>query len=559
MSLKKVDINDKLKQLAEAYAGQLPAKAEEIGAFFENIMTGKGGHDIKGLCRLVHTLKGSSASFGYLEVRQAALSLEECLKNWDSKGALPDNDSANGIRRLISLLGEACSAPAISASTAVNGPQPLSSGVALSKEKAGTDDSRLVYVVEHDQDQLDNLARQLKQFRYDVRAFTSLQSMRDEALKLSPAVIIVDIVSPEGTFSGTDTIVEINKDRALPVPVVFISGRVDIEARIEAVRAGANAYFVKPVNIIELVEKLDALTTHEEIDEYRVLIVDDDPEIAAYHSLILSDAGMSTCIVTNPLQVFQPLIEFSPDLILMDVYMPQCNGMELAKAIRQIGTYFSIPIVYLSAETNMDKQISAMSMGGDEFLTKPIKPEHLLASVSIRAERMRIIRSFMERDSLTGLFNHTKAKKELDISVSRARRSGGELCFSMVDIDKFKSINDTYGHPVGDRVIVALSRLLQQRLRKTDIIGRYGGEEFAVVLPDTDAASSFSVLNDIRKIFSGIRFDVETGSFTATFSCGIASIKDYKDPAEIGLAADRALYEAKNSGRNRVIIAGKGE
>ncbi len=179
--------------------------------------------------------------------------------------------------------------------------------------------------------------------------------------------------------------------------------------------------------------------------------------------------------------------------------------------------------------------------------------------MAIRAERMRIIRSFMERDSLTGLFNHTKAKKELDISVSRSERSSGELCFAMVDIDKFKSVNDTYGHPVGDRVIIALSRLLQQRLRKTDIIGRYGGEEFAVVLPDTDAASAFRVLNDIREIFSGIRYQVDNGDFAATFSCGIASIKDYRGSAEIGNAADRALYEAKNSGRNRVIIAGNKE
>lgn len=554
MSLENGDIKNKLKQLAEAYAKQLPAKAEEIGSLFEKVMAGGNDpNDIKGLCLLVHTLKGSSASFGYSQVRQSALALDESFKKADANAGLPDDESATGIRRLILSLREACANPVVS------GTQFVFGDTADLKEKSGTDASRLVYIVEHDQDHLNNLALQLKQFRYDVRAFTSLQAMEDEVLQLAPAVIIVDVVSPEGTFSGTDTIVSINRGRAVPVPVVFISGRVDIEARIEAVRAGANAYFVKPVNIIELVEKLDKLTTHEEIEAYRVLIVDDDPDIAAYHSLILSDAGMSTFIVTNPMQVFQPLIEFNPDLILMDVYMPHCNGMELAKAIRQIGTYFSIPIVYLSGETDMDRQISAMSMGGDEFLTKPIKPEHLLSSVSIRAERMRIIRSFMERDSLTGLFNHTKAKKELDISVSRAERGGGELCFAMVDIDKFKSINDTYGHPVGDRVIVALSRLLQQRLRKTDIIGRYGGEEFAVVLPDTDAAAAFSVLNNIREIFSGIRYDVETGDFAAAFSCGIASIKDYKGPAEIGLAADRALYEAKNTGRNRVIIAGKPE
>ncbi len=362
---KKVDIKDKLKRLAESYAKQLPAKSEEIGSFFEKVLSEtSAGNDIKSLCRMVHTLKGSSASFGYLQVRQAALSLEDRLKKVDADGSLPDNAVAE-IRTLIGELKNTCADPILSDSTPSDGEQQsAASSDAAAKEKYETDDSRLVYVVEPDQDQLNNFALQLRQFRYDVKVFTNLQDMKDEVLKLAPAVIIVDVVSPEGTCSGTDAIVAINKGRAVQIPLVFISGRVDIEARIEAVRAGASAYFVKPVNIIEFVEKLEKITTHEEVEAYRVLIVDDDPDLADYHSTILSDAGMSTFIVTNPMQIFQPLIEFRPDLILMDMYMPYCSGMELAKAIRQIGTYFSIPIVYLSGETDMDMQISAMSMGG---------------------------------------------------------------------------------------------------------------------------------------------------------------------------------------------------
>ncbi len=107
-----------------------------------------------------------------------------------------------------------------------------------------------------------------------------------------------------------------------------------------------------------------------------------------------------------------------------------------------------------------------MSMGGDYFLTKPVEPEHLISSVAIRAERMRVIRSFMEKDSLTGLLNHTKTKESLDRSVSQVKRKNGDLAFAMIDIDRFKSVNDTYGHPTGDKVILSLSRLLQQRLRK---------------------------------------------------------------------------------------------
>ncbi len=264
---------------------------------------------------------------------------------------------------------------------------------------------------------------------------------------------------------------------------------------------------------------------------------------------------MATMTVNNPLEVMGSLADFNPDLILMDMYMPGCNGIELAKVIRQIDSYVSIPIVYLSSETDVDKQLAAMRTGGDDFLTKPIQPEHLVSYVSSRAERMRIIRSFMDRDSLTGLLNHTRTKESLGICLERARRLGSPLVFAMLDIDKFKSVNDTYGHPVGDRVILSLSRLLRQRLRKTDIIGRYGGEEFAVILPDTDIRSAKKMLDEIRESFSLIKNQAAKSEFFVTFSCGMAVYPEHEDPASICSAADRALYDAKHGGRNRVVTA----
>jgi diguanylate cyclase (GGDEF)-like protein len=284
-------------------------------------------------------------------------------------------------------------------------------------------------------------------------------------------------------------------------------------------------------------------------------VVDDEQELANYHSLILQGAGMVTEIVNSPLHVFDRLSEFGPDLVLMDMYMPECDGMELARTIRQMKAYFSVPIVFLSGETNIDKQLSAMIMGGDEFLTKPIKPEHLISSVAIRAERMRIIRSFMERDSLTGLLNHTKTKLGLDVAVARAKRLITRTSFAMIDIDKFKLVNDTYGHPVGDRVIASLARLLQQRFRKTDIIGRYGGEEFAVVLTETDVHHAKDMLNKIRTIFSHIKFRHEDEEFSVSFSAGVASYPEFANTELLSDAADKALYEAKRTGRNKVCIA----
>ena len=339
------------------------------------------------------------------------------------------------------------------------------------------------------------------------------------------------------------------------LPVIFMSNLNDIHTRLQAARAGGIAYLLKPVNITSLIDKLDILTTYREIEPYRILIVDDEIVLGNYHSMVLENAGLKTNIINDPLHVFEPMIDFSPDLILMDIYMPACNGHELAKAIRQMEAFFSIPIVFLSSEANIDKQMNAMSMGGDYFLTKPVEPEHLISSVAIRAERMRVIRSFMEKDSLTGLLNHTKLKENLDLSVEQSRRKGSCLAFAMIDIDKFKSVNDTYGHSAGDRVILSLSRLLQQRLRKIDIIGRYGGEEFAVILNDTDKQAAFKIMDGIRLSFSQIKQQSGDKDFFVTFSCGIAAFPHFNDATALNNAADMALYEAKNSGRNRIAIA----
>jgi PleD family two-component response regulator len=137
----------------------------------------------------------------------------------------------------------------------------------------------------------------------------------------------------------------------------------------------------------------------------------------------------------------------------MDMPMLDCTGLELAAVIRLQEAFVSVPIVYLSAEANITKQQTAMRLGGDDFLTKPIQPDHLVSSITSRVQRSRKLRSFMIRDSLTGLLNHTRIQEQLDLAVMRARRSASMLTFAMIDIDHFKAINDMHGHPVGDRVI----------------------------------------------------------------------------------------------------------
>jgi diguanylate cyclase (GGDEF)-like protein len=544
-------IREKLKSLRESYVRQLPDRVTGLEEFYERFKREPAAFaGLPDFHRLAHSLKGSSATFGYKEMGDAAFRLERLLKALLQAGGKPDAHHLEEVGVSLGFVRDA-----LSRLEEKDDGAHLSFGAALAAGLVESTEKRLVYLVEDDPHVLQDLSLQISCFGYEVGAFAGLAGLVRAVKEKPPAAIIADIVFPEGELAGVEAVSGLLKELAVPLPVIFISARNDLSARLMAVRAGGNAYFVKPVNITDLIDKLDVLTRDQEEARYKALIIDDDPDQAAYHSLILQEAGMSTEVVNDPMLVYAPLVEFNPDILLMDMYMPGCNGMELSRTIRQMPAFFSLPIVFLSGETDQDKQFKAMSMGGDDFLTKPIKPEHLISSVSVRAERMRIIRSFMQCDSLTGLLNHTKTKELLDGELIKAARRNGNLAFAMIDLDLFKSINDTHGHSTGDQVIISLSRLLKQRLRKTDIIGRYGGEEFAVILLDTDAAFALSIMDGIRDSFAKIRHLAAQGEFSSSFSCGIATFPCCKSPAEISKVADLALYSAKHQGRNRVVMA----
>ena len=305
----------------------------------------------------------------------------------------------------------------------------------------------------------------------------------------------------------------------------------------------------------KLVEQLDRLTGQSRAAASRILIIDDDPAMAEYYASLLKAAGMVTRTLKDPLAAMEQIIEFTPDLILIDLYMPGCSGLELAQVIRQQSAYIAIPLVFLSSEDREEKQLSAISIGGDAFLTKPVSNAQLVASVSNRAERARQVRSLMSRDSLTGLLNHANIKEQLSLEVSRAQRSGDKFVFVMIDIDHFKRVNDSHGHPTGDQVIHSLAQMLSRRLRKSDVIGRYGGEEFAVILVDTDRYKARAIIDDIRERFANLTHSGGGGQFSVTFSSGIAEFPDFASDKQLNNAADKALYQAKHRGRNCVVLA----
>ncbi len=539
-------VQEKLKKLRKLFSGQLPEKLRQIEDVLNSLtQDGWDAGKAEKAAQLLHTLAGTAGTFGFSSIRTAAKNTEALLRTSIQAIEMPAGSVLAKINEQVTALKDSCG------NDTVDGVASLVTEQASLPVLSVND---TVFMVDRDSLFIDSLALQLRCYGYKVDAFSTLAGLADALNMSTPLLIIMDLSFLEDWRGATASMTELQQKRIPPIPVIFLSDRSDFISRLEAVRSGGYAYFVKPIDVGRLVDCLDLLTTRIPRAPFRILIVDDEPLLADYHATVLQQAGMTAAVVTDPQRILESLIDFRPELILMDVYMPGCSGMELANVIRQDETYVDIPIVYLSSETDVNRQLVAIGRGGDDFLTKPIRADHLISSVTSRAERYRILRKFMIRDSLTGLLNHSRTKEQLDIEVSRAQRSASGLVFAIIDIDHFKSVNDNYGHYTGDQVIKSISRLLQQRLRKTDTVGRYGGEEFAVILTDMDASGAMTLLDGIRQDFSLICHQAKDSVFTVTFSCGIAAFPVHNTAGALNEGADAALYKAKNSGRNCIQI-----
>ncbi len=539
--------DDKFQAIYDAFAARLPARIKEIDALWARVAAEGDSESLQSLHLSLHSLAGSAGTFGRPELGKIAKALELPIEALLDGITLP-RGALQPLAPLLDRLRQAASIPGRSASEqARSAPDGLQDIVKPSE-------SRLLYLLEDDAQQAQLVAHHLERFGYCVRIFGDGPTFRTAVEKEAPAAAVLDIVLAEGKLAGTEAAAALKTAAAGQVPIVFLSARSDYEARVHAVRAGGAVYLTKPLDLIELITVLDKLIGSRHSHPYRVLLVDDSTQEAAYFSHALGLAGMETRIATDPASTLEYLAAFDPDLVLMDMYLSDCRGDELASVIRQMTQYASLPIVFLSAETELDRQLDAMQLAGDEFLTKPIRPAQLVKAVSTRIARQRELRAMMTQDSLTGLSNHRQLHQQLATELARAQRSDAALSFVMIDVDHFKAVNDSYGHVIGDSVLRSLARFLRQRLRQADVVGRYGGEEFAVVLTDTAAPSAARVIDKLREDFAAIKHAAPEGEFCVTFSAGIASVWPSAKPSDLMVAADNALYQAKRAGRNRVVV-----
>ncbi|HEX8141628.1 MAG TPA: diguanylate cyclase [Pyrinomonadaceae bacterium] len=304
-----------------------------------------------------------------------------------------------------------------------------------------------------------------------------------------------------------------------------------------------------------------------------ILVADDEPINRTLIQRRLERAGYYVLAAENGREAVAAALRSLPDLIILDVMMPLMDGLEACRLIKENEATRDIPIIFLSARDETDVKVSGLSLGANDYISKPFKAEELLARVEVAmrmkrerdglrlsAEEARATAEIAQEramtDALTGLLNRYGLQRVLTHEYAESRRYARPLSCLMVDLDNFKTINDTFGHGAGDAALKQVAAILTQVVRGSDMVSRYGGDEFLVLLPETELEGADALAEKVRAAAAAQEFGDGAPRFQLTLSIGASTLSDNESGNDMIVRADLALYDAKEQGRNRVGKAG---
>lgn len=536
-------LQSQLQALNAKFAERLDAELAELAERAARLQQAREGEQRRELMLdlhgRLHRLAGTAGTFGFAALGEQCRGLEQRAERW-LDATRPSGQALSAFVRAVGQLA---------ANERDDNAAPQPSPQQAQHEEAMPAGCR-VYLLESDPQAGEQMRQTLGNFGYEVLLFPDLTLLRAAIEGQLPDALIVSQHDGE-----LDAIRALQQGLQSPLPLLVIGERTSFDNQLAAVRAGAAGFFVRPLDITRLENTLENMLSLQLSEPYRVLIVDDDEDLAARYSLVLRNSQMQVQTLSDPRQLFEVMHAFNPEMVLLDMNMPDFTGIELAQMLRLNDEWLRVPIIYLSAETDINRQMAALLKAGDDFITKPISDSALTTAVFSRVQRARSLSMALSRDSLTGLLKHADIKEQVALEVERAQRSGKPASVVMLDLDHFKRVNDTYGHAAGDNVIRALANLMRQRLRRIDSIGRYGGEEFVAVLPDCPAQQARRIFDEVRQRFSALSFHAGSRTFSVTLSAGISETDAASGGGVVLERADQALYGAKHNGRNQVKIA----
>jgi diguanylate cyclase (GGDEF)-like protein len=371
-----------------------------------------------------------------------------------------------------------------------------------------------------------------------------------------PAIVLLNLaVDPEELADAYALLSELST--ATPsIPVLVLTASDAFADRVEAARRGSRAFLSKTLTPDEVWSSVERFLARDRLAATRVLVVDDDPVVLDITRGILNPHDLEVFTLADPLRFWETLEEVEPELLVLDVNMPSVNGLELCRTVRNDPRWSGIAVIFATSSIDADTIELVFSAGADDYIAKPIVGPELVARVSNRLERVRLYRAQAETDGLTGLSNRVTSEGGLEQLAALSDRFSEPLSVVMLDLDRFKHVNDSHGHAAGDRVLRRIGDYLRREFRGSDVVGRWGGEEFIVGMYGMSRANAVRRLADMQARFSREEFPDERDVFHVSFSAGVAEYPlDGSDTDAVCQAADEALYRAKAGGGAHVAAA----
>jgi diguanylate cyclase (GGDEF)-like protein len=402
------------------------------------------------------------------------------------------------------------------------------------------------------------LTQALGQLGYAVDRLESPEELKEMLGSLAPDLIVID-----GSFFDQiehlgEFVKRVRQRVSGKLPLLAFSEQDDLNCRLKAMRSGVDTLIPLPMSAHQASLRVRELVEVESEDPFRVMIVEDDRSQAMFAESVLRKAGMETMAVTEPLDTLERLEQFRPDLILMDLYMPNISGMELTTIIREREQFINTPIVFLSGEQDSEKHFEALSAGGDDFLAKPIRPKFLISAVNNRARRARLMarkRLVDPKDSTTGLFHRTYVIDKLNELLGRDDRAthcGGVM---FIEIEGAQNLREQKGLAASEPIMRQIGATIASFARSDELAARYGDATFLLLSPVREIGEMERLARQIGERLASELVEVDQHSVPVAARIGIASFTpQIADAADMLNAAERACARGRKQGGASVTV-----
>lgn len=583
-------------ELRQAFLRHLPTRVERMSRRGRQLLS--VGWDINALSLLhrdAQALAGAAGRYGALEASETLYALELALQPFVEGTALPDATQGERIGALVQRLAKVANeiamraqeGPALRSAAKAEDPFTVLSplhrpapphywrrlGVAdlasapapapaPPPEKAAAPaptsakpspaprpatSARRIYLLDPGDPLLADAAELLRREGHDVERFDSVEEFNEVLSALTPDVAIVGNLAEAELQSVGERIRQSRQRGGARILFVVLGARNDLTQRLAALRAGADAFHAPPLSAAALVGDVREHLRTEPADAYRVLVVEDDRSQALFAESILRNAGFETRSETDPLRVLAVLDEFEPDLILMDLYMPNVDGMELTAIIRERERFIGVPIVFLSGEQDEEKHFAALDAGGDDFLAKPIRPKHLIAAVTNRIRRARVSRRAQRdparRDPATGLYQRPYVIDRISAVLAAEPTAGGLL---FVEIEDAPGLRERITLSGFETLSGQLGALLASTVGDQALCARFNDRAFLVFFPEANAEALIERSRQLLAAIQNQPFELERQSVRVEVNIGACPLGlGFADAGALLAAAERAARAAR--------------